>query len=148
MKLKLNQTVVVPSHGLATVSGFETRECEGAKREFVKLTTDINMILFYPVDFLKSAGVRPTIDPNLVPQVNELLLTPVEGFKDNRLSWQRRYRAYREQLATGDIWEVVDVVRQLRELREHKALSFGERKMLEQAESLLFGELKAAACNG
>ena len=60
------------------------------------------------------------------------------------LLWNRRYREYTEKIKTGSPLEIAKVLRDLLVLKGDKELSFGERKMLDTARSLLVKELSIA----
>src|SRR5216683_3086457 len=59
-------------------------------------------------------------------------------------TWNRRYREYMEKIKTGSVFEIAEVLRDLYLLKGDKDLSFGERKMLDTARSLLIKELSLA----
>ena len=59
-------------------------------------------------------------------------------------TWNRRYREYMEKIKTGSVFEIAAVLRDLYLLKYDKDLSFGERKMLDTARSLLVKELAIA----
>jgi CarD family transcriptional regulator len=46
-----------------------------------------------------------------------------------------------DKIKTGSVFEVAEVIRDLSRLKSQKELSFGERKMLDTAKSLLVNEL-------
>ena len=58
--------------------------------------------------------------------------------------WNRRYREYTEMLKSGSPIQVAKVLRDLYLLKSDKDLSFGERKMLDTARSLLVKEIAIA----
>jgi CarD family transcriptional regulator len=62
---------------------------------------------------------------------------------DNQ-TWNRRYRDYMDKIKTGSVFEVAEVYRDLLILKLEKDLSFGERKMLDTARSLLVKEISLA----
>lgn len=62
---------------------------------------------------------------------------------DNQ-TWNRRYREYMDKIKTGSVYEVAEVYRDLLMLKIEKDLSFGERKMLDTARSLLVKEISLA----
>ena len=62
---------------------------------------------------------------------------------DNQ-TWNRRYREYMEKINTGSVFEIAEVLRDLFLLKVDKELSFGERRMLDKARSLLLEELTLA----
>jgi CarD family transcriptional regulator len=49
-----------------------------------------------------------------------------------------------EKIKTGSVYEIAEVLRDLSLLRSDKDLSFGERKMLDTARTLLVKELAVA----
>lgn len=49
-----------------------------------------------------------------------------------------------EKIKTGSVFEIAEVLRNLFMLRHSKDLSFGERKMLDQAKALLVREISLA----
>ena len=49
-----------------------------------------------------------------------------------------------EKIKTGSVFEVAEVLRDLSILKSDKSLSFGERRMLDQAKNLLVKELSIA----
>lgn len=59
-------------------------------------------------------------------------------------TWNRRYREYMEKIKTGSVYEVAEVYRDLLMLKSEKDLSFGERKMLDTARTLLVKEISLA----
>ena len=62
---------------------------------------------------------------------------------DNQ-TWNRRYRDYMDKIKTGSVFEVAEVYRDLLMLKLEKDLSFGERKMLDTARTLLVKEISLA----
>ena len=58
--------------------------------------------------------------------------------------WNRRYREYTDMLKSGSPFEVAKVLRDLYRLKSDKELSFGERRLLDQARTLLVTELALA----
>ena len=58
--------------------------------------------------------------------------------------WSRRFRAYTEMIKSGLPHEVAKVLRDMYRLKFDKDLSFGERRLLDQAKSLLMKELAVA----
>ena len=55
--------------------------------------------------------------------------------------WSRRFRVYTEMIKSGSPVEIAKVLRDMNRLKFDKDLSFGERRLLDQAKSLLLKEL-------
>jgi CarD family transcriptional regulator len=63
----------------------------------------------------------------------------VLGGEDAR-DWSRRYKANLEKLASGDLVQVVEVVRDLAGRGASRGLSAGEQRMLARARLILLQE--------
>ena len=55
----------------------------------------------------------------------------------DKQTWNRRYRGFMEKIKTGSLFEVAEVFRDLYRLKNQKTLSFGERRMLDTARTLI-----------
>ncbi|HEU4615168.1 MAG TPA: CarD family transcriptional regulator, partial [Kofleriaceae bacterium] len=62
----------------------------------------------------------------------------------DKQTWNRRYRGFMEKIKTGSLFDVAEVYRDLYRLKSSKVLSFGERKMLDNAKQLIVKELAVA----
>jgi CarD family transcriptional regulator len=63
----------------------------------------------------------------------------------DKQTWNKRYKEYWEKIKTGSVYEIAKVLRDLFTLKLDKDLSFGERKMMDTAKSLLIMEISIAA---
>lgn len=95
-----------------------------------------------PRDNVKSVGLRPIISQDEADKVVGILKE--REVKIDNQTWNRRYREYMEKIKTGSVYEIAEVLRDLFVLKVDKELSFGERKMLDTARTLLFKELSLA----
>ena len=66
-------------------------------------------------------------------------VTVLSGGGDER-NWSQRYKANLEKLASGDLVQVVAVVRDLAEREASRGLSAGEKRMLAKARLILLQE--------
>ena len=87
-------------------------------------------------------GLRGIIGQKEVPKLYSILKKK-KANADNQ-TWNRRYREYMEKIKTGSVFEVAEVYRDLLMLKVEKELSFGERKMLDTARTLLVKEISLA----
>ena len=139
-KFDEGQKVVYPGHGVGQILTVEMKEIGGISIPFYMiriLENDITVMV--PLNKVKSVGVRPIASPDDVKRVYDMLrekLIVVE-----QTTWNRRYREYMEKVKTGSIFEITEVLRDICVIRADKVLSFGEKKMLELAKSLLVKEL-------
>ena len=97
-----------------------------------------------PVANAVNVGLRPVCDG----QKARLIMDSLEDRSDftgyTGQNWNRRYREYSEKLKSGDLADVAYVLKELILIGKDKELSFGERRLLEQAMSLLTLELSFA----
>jgi CarD family transcriptional regulator len=134
---------VYPAHGVGLVEAIEIREISGKKQSFYILKIlDNEMTVMVPTDNLESVGLRSVIPRRRVGEIFKILRK--RKVKLDHQTWNRRYREYMEKIKTGSVYEIAAVLRDLFLLKVEKELSFGERKMLDTARSLLVKELSLA----
>src|SRR6478752_6593646 len=126
---RVGDLAVYPAHGVAQIVGIETREISANKQTFYILKILENgMKIMIPTRNAGAVGLRELIRAD-----------EVEG-----QTWNRRYREYMEKIKTGSVFEIAEVLRDLQRLKGDKELSFGERKMLDTARTLLIKEIAVA----
>ncbi|MBP7844465.1 MAG: CarD family transcriptional regulator [Proteobacteria bacterium] len=140
---KVGDNAVYPSHGVGVVRGVQEKDVAGRKKYFyiLQLLENGSTILI-PTDKVKDVGLRSIITKKDVPKIYKILRA--EETATDSQTWNRRYREYMEKIKTGSIYEIAEVLRDLYRLKTDKDLSFGERKMLDTAKSLLVKELSLA----
>lgn len=140
---RVGDKAVYPAHGVAEITGIESKEIGGTKLSFYILRIMENgMRIMVPMKNVAQVGLRAVASKTEVKEVYDILKSrevSVEG-----QTWNRRYREYMEKIKTGSVFEVAEVLRDLSILKSDKDLSFGERKMLDTARSLLVKELAVA----
>jgi CarD family transcriptional regulator len=87
-------------------------------------------------------GLRSVINEEEIREIFEILRERTVAF-DNQ-TWNRRYRGFMDKIKTGSIYDVAEVLRDLYRLKAEKSLSFGERRMLDNARTLVVKELAIA----
>ena len=143
VNFRVGDKAVYPAHGVAEVTGIEAKEIGGKKHTFYILRILENgMRIMVPTKNVEAVGLRQICNKNDVKEVYDILKTR-EVSVDGQ-TWNRRYREYMEKIKTGSVFEIAEVLRDLSLLKFEKDLSFGERKMLDTARSLLIRELAVA----
>lgn len=140
---KIGDKVVYPAHGVAEVDGIEQKNIAGFTQSFYVLRLlDSGMKVMVPTANELQVGIRYIVDSIEADKVFDVLK------KKEKISegttWNRRHRDYMEKIKTGSLLEVAKVLRDLYVLKSDKELSFGERKMLDTARSLLMMEISLA----
>ncbi|MCC6278440.1 MAG: CarD family transcriptional regulator [Oligoflexia bacterium] len=140
---KVGDNAVYPGHGVGVVTAIETKEIFGKKQTFYSIKSlDNGMKIMVPKENVESVGLRAIISKKEANEVFKILRK--KNIKIDNQTWNRRYREYMEKIKTGSIYEIAEVLRDLFLLKVDKELSFGERKMLDTARSLLIKELALA----
>jgi len=129
--------------GVGVIEKIENQEISGCEQDFyVMRILDNNMIIMIPTNNVNNVGLREIINKRELPKLFSILKKR-DVTLDNQ-TWNRRYREYMDKIKTGSVFEVAEVYRDLLILRVEKDLSFGERKMLETARTLLIKEISLA----
>jgi CarD family transcriptional regulator len=140
IEFKVGDNAVYPGHGVGRVNAIETKEIAGTKLTFYSIQIlDSGMKIMVPQANVKNVGLRPIISKEEATLVVSILKQT--DVKIDNQTWNRRYREYMEKIKTGGVREIAEVLRDLFLLKVDKELSFGERKMLDTARSLLIKEL-------
>jgi CarD family transcriptional regulator len=139
----VGQMAVYPAHGVGIIESIEHRRIGEREQSFyVMKILKNNMVIMIPTATSKNVGLRCIISPKEVSEVFDILHE--KDVQIETQTWNRRYREYMEKIKTGSVFEVAAVLRDLYLLQEDKDLSYGERKMLDTAKSLLVKELSIA----
>lgn len=134
---------VYPARGVGVIREIRTEVMEGTAYEcYVLKILDNGMTIKVPVDNADAIGMRGILPTSAVDKVYEVLRD--RNSPADKQTWNRRYREYTTKIKTGDPLEVAGVLRDLALLKTEKQLSFGERKMYDQAHSLIVQELAIA----
>ena len=140
---KIGDLAVYPAHGVGVIEKIETKEISGLSQDFyVMRILENDMIIMIPIENVDNVGLREIIGLNEVPKLYSIL-EKRDVVVDNQ-TWNRRYREYMDKIKTGSVFEVAEVYRDLLMLKVEKDLSFGERKMLDTARTLLVKEISLA----
>lgn len=143
MEFKIGDKAVHPAHGVGEVTAIEKKSIAGNDKQFYILKiVDTGMTVMVPTDGVQRLGLRTVISKREAAKVMRELKKDEVAVTSQ--PWNRRYREYTEMLKSGSPIEVARVLRDLSRLRSEKELSFGERRLLEQARNLLVSELALA----
>ena len=145
--LKIGDKAVYPGQGVGKVVAIENKNILG------------NTLIFYSIEILKSGtkimvpksrlkaiGVRPLISKQDTKKVLNILSQNSENKANRQKNWQKRHQAYMDKIKTGSIYEIAEVVRDLGNIQKGKELSYGEKRMMDKAQNMVFSEL--ALTNG
>lgn len=144
MTFEIGDLAVYPAHGVGRIESIESREIGGEEVNlYIMKVLENGMVIMIPVANVESVGLRRVIREQDIPKIYDVMTQKKDFTVDNQ-TWNRRYREYMDKIKTGSLFDVAEVFRDLFLLRLTKDLSFGERKLLDTAQSLLLKELCAA----
>lgn len=142
MQFTEGQIIVHPHHGPATVTELMTRKIRGVPVTYITLTVqDTNLVISVPLEKSEEVGLRDVFDAE---QLERLLVVLGAETGHEEQAWSRRFKENNEKLATGDLYIIAGVVRDLTRRLEDKGLSAGEKDMLKNARKPLMAELALA----
>jgi CarD family transcriptional regulator len=142
-QFQVGDKAVYPVHGVAEVVALEKRDIGGNQMPvYILKIVETGMKIMVPVTNAGTVGLRELISGKQVKEVYAILKS--RDVPRDTQTWNRRYREYMEKIKTGSIFEIAEVLRDLCVLRTSKDLSFGERRMLETARTLLVREIALA----
>jgi len=144
MIFKVGDLAVYPAQGIGMVQAIETKSISGGKKEsfYVLRILDTGVTIMIPMGNVAQVGLRRIMDTKAVRSIYKILQNRDVGIDPQ--PWNRRYRQYMDKLKSGSPFEIAEVLRNLLLLKGEKVLSFGERKMLDTARSLLIKEISIA----
>ena len=141
---KVGDLAVYPAQGVGVIEAIESREYMGSKQLFYVMKIMSNdMKIMIPTDSAESVGLREIIAEEEIPKVYEILRN--KDVTIDKQTWNKRYKEYLDKIKTGSVFEIARVLRDLCILKSDKNLSFGERKMMDTAKSLLVKEISVAS---
>lgn len=140
---EVGSKAVHPSHGVGEVVALEEKDLGGTKTEILVLKImDTGLKVMVPLAAAERVGLRAVMDATQAEGILDILKAPEVAV--DMQPWSRRFRAYTEMVKSGLPSEIAKVLRDMYRLKFDKDLSFGERRLLDQARSLLIQELALA----
>ena len=100
-----------------------------------------DMLIMIPVEKSEQAGIRYVVDEKTALEVLKDFDTPIQTTEE---SWNKRYHSNIDKIRTGNVFEVLNVVKSLILRDKIKGLSTGERKLMNTARMILISELVLA----
>lgn len=147
MLFSLNDKVVYPGYGVASICKVFSRDVAGSTVTFYELKfQNKDMTIMVPKDRAEQVGIRPLSSVGSIDVMLETLTQPAKPVKTETIgsNWNKRNKEYQSKLNTGSLKEISEIYRDLKHISRVKELSFGEKTLLLRAESLLAEEISAA----
>lgn len=139
----IGDKIVYPMHGAGVIESIEEKEVLGERQKYYVMRMPIgDMKVMVPTTRTKDIGIREIIKQNEVENVFNTLTKCITT--STELNWNKRYRENMEKMKSGDIFEIVDVVKSLANKDKEKGLSICERRLFNNAKDLLISEIALA----
>lgn len=141
----VDELVVYPAQGVGKVERIETQDIGGIATDLiiVRILSN-NVTLMVPVHNAANVGLRGVYSFEQAEGILNYLQDRSDFTGYSGQNWNRRYREYSEKLKSNDLQDVAYVLKELILIGKDKELSFGERRLLEQAMGLITLELSFA----
>ncbi|MDL2268182.1 CarD family transcriptional regulator, partial [Desulfovibrio sp. OttesenSCG-928-G15] len=124
------------------IERLERQRIGGQEAEFyiIRIFTN-NITVMVPVANAANVGLRTPCTAKEAKAVLKSLQDRSTFTGYSGQNWNRRYREYSERLKSSSLLDVGYVLKELILISAEKELSFGERRLLEQAMGLITSEL-------
>lgn len=145
VRFNLEEKVVYPSHGVAKVNRIVEKLISGKINTLYELKfLNKDMTILVPTNNLHVIGIRPLSSSETINEIFKLLsgTSPKQHHPESVSSnWKHRNKEYQLKLRTGSLYDICEIYRDLKCIEQYKELSFCEKNLLMQTESLLVEEI-------
>ncbi|MDR0967851.1 MAG: CarD family transcriptional regulator [Rickettsiales bacterium] len=125
LEFKSGQFVVYPTQGVGKVLRVEEQAISGQKIKLLVIEFERNkMVLRVPLERAEISGLRPLVTQK---KMGEALDNAKGRAGAKRLIWSRRAAVYEENINSGDVMKIAEVVRDLQRRNATDAMTFSAR---------------------
>ena len=132
---QIGDKIVYPMHGAGVIESIEEREVLGNKQLYCVMMMK-NLQLMFPMNC--KIGVREVVDLEILEDALAVLSHEATSSIENPT---QRHRSNMNKLKSGDIYEGVQVIRDLVQMGKKKTLAMGDKTMLDNALQILTSDL-------
>lgn len=140
----VNDKVVYPGHGVAKINRIVLKKMGETDVQFFELRfLNKEMTILVPLGNILSVGIRRLSSYENISSIFKFLSEPIPTVTGEVAvsNWNKRNKEYQGKLRTGNLLEIGRIYRDLAHMAQQKELSFGEKHLLQQTESLLAEEI-------
>ncbi|MGE0010380.1 MAG: CarD family transcriptional regulator [Candidatus Babeliales bacterium] len=139
------EKVVYPGHGVALVNRIIVKKMGSCTSSFYELKfLSQEMTFLVPTINAHTIGLRAITRAETLETVFAVLAKPTRTKDATELTaanWSRRHKEYQHKLMSGKLEDISVMYRELKHIELHKELSYGEKTLLDRAETLLAEEI-------
>ena len=141
-KFKVDQKVVYPSQGVGIVKDVFEKAFKDNKVLYYKIYIEASdMVVMVPVENAENLGIRQIVSAKEAQEALNLLS---DDFEPITSDWKLRYQMNLDLLKKGTVKDIATIVRCLYNRSKVKELPVQERKLYDNALSLLVDECSYA----
>lgn len=140
----LHEKVVYPGHGIAEVNKVIEKNIGGVITKLLELKfLHKDMTVLVPLCNVNEIGLRKLSTRTDIDIIYKTFAKPTSWGRNEIVStsWSKKSKKYQTEISSGDIFKISKIYMDLKCISLRKELSFGERSLLHQAESLLAQEI-------
>ncbi len=142
---RLNEKVVYPGHGVAYIHRIIEKNVGGTTAAFYELKfLHKDMTVLVPTGNAEAVGIRQLSSAEVINNALKIISEPakkIHAYEFTASNWNKRNKEYQSKLRTGNLRDLSEIYRDLCYIATQKELSFGEKSLLQQTESLLVEEI-------
>ena len=126
-------------YGAGIIEELQEKVIDGSGHMYYVMRIPIgNLKIMVSVKNADSAGIRKVMN-------SRTLISTIDGVKSKPVAmnpnWNQRYKDNMEKIKSGDMSEVAEVFRNLRQREREKGLSSAEKKMLSTVKQIILSEI-------
>lgn len=135
----ISDKIVHPIHGAGVIKEVIIKNIDNEDVKYYEVElVHSNMSIFIPIKTNLAIGIRHISSKEELEDIMENSKTRLQEFETN---WNKRYRDNMIKIRTGEFCEVAMVAKSLASRSDKRALSTGEKKMLDSAKHILASEM-------
>lgn len=137
---QIGDKVVYPMYGAGEIKDIEEKEILGEKHTYCVFNmTHSNMQVMFPIEKTETLGIREIVDQETLEKALQLLADMEEP--DLSVNRHQRFHINKNKMKSGDIFQGVQVIRDLMYFSRNKKISTEDKNMLDNALQILTSEL-------
>lgn len=140
----INEKVVYPGHGVAHINRIISKIVAGNEVLFYELSFIKGVTILVPIHNAEVVGIRKISTNETINTAFVVLSKPCKSMNNSEhstYSWNKRSKEYQRKLTSGSLEDLLEIYKDLKYIEQSKELSFGERNILQQAETFLAEEI-------
>ncbi len=138
-EFSLNQKIVYPSQGVGKIVDIFKKDFNGEQVYYYRIYLDVSdMYVMVPVANAPTIGIRAIVSAEEAKEALEMI---GQDFEPPTSDWKLRYQMNLDLLKKGTIKDIAEIVRSLYHRSKIKELPILERKLYDNAKTLLVDEI-------